>query len=139
MGRELQKITKITNESLQIPILEKSISEKRVAHRHTLALDAEVHFVEQDVEGMFRCRTQNVGLNGAFIPSSAIPIESDMEIDVIFTGKSCTSMNPGKYQIAAQVVYTSDLGAGLAFSKLDQEQLQEFRRFLFKAKVAARQ
>lgn len=139
MGRELQKITKISAQASQIPVLDNTVSEKRLEHRHTLVLDAEVYFAEQDVEGMFRCRTQNIGLSGAFIPSNAIPIESSMEIEVIFTGKASASMNPGKYQISARVVHISERGAGLVFSNLDNDQLQNFRRFLFKAKVAARQ
>lgn len=138
MGTELRKISKTNQQSLQIPVLEKPVSEKRGDHRHTLALDAEVYFTEQDVDGMFRCRTQNIGLNGVFLPSSAIPVESELEVDVILKGKSGTSVNPGEYRIAAQVVHTSDLGAGLVFKQLDPEQLQDFRRFLFKAKVAAR-
>jgi len=145
MGRELRKITKMNAESSRIPVLENRVSlgntasEKRTGHRHTLTLDAEVHFSEHDIEGMFRCRTQNIGLNGAFIPSSAIPIETSMKVKVILYGKASASMNPGKYQVSAQVAHITDKGAGLIFSKLDNEQLQNFRRFLFKAKVAARQ
>ncbi len=47
---------------------EKQNTEKREDHRHTLALDTEVHFSEQNVEGMFRCRTKDIGLHGAFLP-----------------------------------------------------------------------
>jgi hypothetical protein len=43
-----------------------------------------------------------------------------------------------KYRLQAQVVHTSDEGAGLVFKMLDREQLQDFRRFLFKAKMSAR-
>ena len=124
MGREIQ-IQKASHSA-----------EKRVDHRHTLALDTEVHYMEQNVEGMFRCRTTNIGLQGVFLPSKALPIDSTMDVELVFMARSDST--PGQYRLQAQVVRTTDKGAGLVFSKLDSEQQQDFRRFLFKAKVAAR-
>ena len=112
------------------------LSEKRVDFRHTLALDTEVHFHEQNIAGMFRCRTKNIGLNGTYIPSKAMVINSDMDVELVFVANSHST--PRQYRLKAQVVRSSDSGAGLVFPKLDNDQQQEFRRFLFRAKVAAR-
>ena len=110
--------------------------EKRVDFRHTLALETEVHFHEQNVAGMFRCRSKNIGLNGVYLPTSATPISSDMDVELVFLVNSLTT--PKRYRLKAQVVRSSDNGAGLAFPRLDNDQQQNFRRFLFCAKVAAR-
>ena len=115
---------------------EKQNTEKREDHRHTLALDTEVHFSEQNVEGMFRCRTKDIGLHGAFLPSKVMPIDSKTDVELVF--QAPTHPVPKQYRLQAQVVRTSDNGAGLVFSRLDHDQQQDFRRFLFKAKVAAR-
>ena len=111
-------------------------SEKRGDFRHTLALETEVHFHEQNIAGMFRCRTKNIGLNGAYLPSKAMPISSDMDVELVFVAHSHTT--PKRYRLKAQVVRSSDNGAGLVFPKLNSDQQQDFRRFLFRAKVAAR-
>ena len=116
--------------------MEKRNTEKRGDHRHTLALDTEVHFNEKNVEGMFRCRTKNIGLQGAFLPSKAIPITSDTNIELILMAG--THPVPKQYRLQAHVVRSSDEGTGLVFSELNNEQQLDFRRFLYKAKVAAR-
>lgn len=115
---------------------ESRLAEKRGDHRHTLALDTEVHFHEQNVAGMFRCRTKNIGLQGAFLPSKSMPIDSKMDVELVFLAR--TRSTPKQYRLQAQVVRTSDNGAGLIFPKLNNDQQQDFRRFLFRAKVAAR-
>ena len=142
MARELRKISCLSQEqeATQIPVFTKPVSEKREAHRHTLSLDAEVHYVEQEVEGMFRCRTQNIGLSGAFLPLIVLPVESGMFVEVVFKSKIKLKAHRHhrEYRIQAQVVHTSDAGAGLQFKVLDLEHLQDFQRFLFKAKMAAR-
>ncbi len=111
-------------------------TEKRGDFRHTLALETEVHFHEQNIAGMFRCRTKDIGLNGTYIPSKAMPISSDMDVELVFVAHSRTT--PKRYRLKAQVVRSSDSGAGLVFPKLNGDQQQDFRRFLFRAKVAAR-
>lgn len=112
------------------------LAEKRGDFRHTLALETEVHFHEQDIAGMFRCRTKNIGLNGAYIPSKAMPINSDMDVELVFVARS--HVTPKRYRLKAQVVRSTDHGAGLVFPKLSGDEQQDFRRFLFRAKVAAR-
>lgn len=115
---------------------EKKLAEKRGDFRHTLALDTEVHFHDQNIAGMFRCRTKNIGLNGAYLPSKAMPISSKMDVELVFLAHPHTT--PKQYRLKAQVVRSSDKGAGLFFPKLSNDQQQDFRRFLFRAKVAAR-
>jgi len=112
------------------------LSEKRVDFRHTLALETEVHFHEQNITGMFRCRTRNIGLNGTYIPTKATPINSAMVVELVFVANSHST--PRQYRLKAQVVRSTDDGAGMVFPKLNYDQQQEFRRFLFRAKVAAR-
>jgi hypothetical protein len=114
----------------------KQLAEKRVDFRHTLALETEVHFHEQNIAGMFRCRCKNIGLNGVYLPSKAMPISSDMDVELVFVANSHAT--PKEYRLKAQVVRSSDNGAGLVFPKLDKNQQNDFRRFLFRAKVAAR-
>jgi hypothetical protein len=112
------------------------MAEKRVDFRHTLALETEVHFHKRNIAGMFRCRCKNIGLNGVYLPSKAIPISSEMDVELVFVANSHTA--PKRYRLTAQVVRSSDSGAGLVFPKLNNDQQQDFRRFLFRAKVAAR-
>lgn len=111
--------------------------DKRVAHRHTLALDTEVHFHEQFVKGMFRCRTGNIGLNGAFLPSKDMPLTRKTDVELVF--HACARSQPKRYCMNAKVVRTSENGAALAFCLENEQQLKDFRRFLLKAKVANRQ
>jgi len=115
---------------------EEQQAEKRGDFRHTLALETEVHFHEQNIAGMFRCRTKNIGLNGTYLPSKAMPISSDMDVELVFVAHSHVA--PKRYRLKAQVVRSTDNGAGLVFPKLNSDQQQDFRRFLFRAKVAAR-
>jgi PilZ domain len=111
--------------------------DKRLDHRHTLELDTEVHFNEPHVKGMFRCRTSNIGLSGAFLPSDKMPITSKTDIELVF--HACTQPVPKQYAINAKVVRSAEDGAALVFCPKDEQQVQDFRRFLFEAKVAARQ
>ena len=113
-----------------------SAGDKRQAHRHTLVLDTEVHFHEQHVEGMFRCRTANIGLAGAFLPAENMPITGNTDIELVFHAQ--TRLKPKKYRMSAKVVRIAKDGTGIIFHPLDEKQMQDFRRFLFKAKVAAR-
>lgn len=112
-------------------------ADKRVAHRHTLALDTEVHFHEPFVKGVFRCRTSNIGLQGAFLPAENMPITSKTDVELVFYAR--TRSKPKHYCINAKVVRTAADGAALVFCPDDEKQVQDFRRFLFKAKVASRQ
>jgi hypothetical protein len=59
-----------------------------------------------------------------------------MDIELVFLVNSQTT--PKRYRLKAQVVRSSDNGAGLAFPELNNNQQQDFRRFLYLAKVAAR-
>ena len=108
--------------------------DKRRTHRHTLALDADVHFREPSVNGMFRCRTGNIGLNGVFLPSENMPITSETAVELVF--HSSSSATSSKYAINAKVVRNTADGAGLVFCPEDEQQVQGLRRFLLKAKVA---
>lgn len=110
-------------------------SNKRREHRHTLVLDTEVHFSEWMLEGMFRCHTENIGLGGAFLPAQNLPISEDTSVELVFHAQTKT---PTSYQLHAQVVRTSDGGAGLCFPQLERDQALAFRRFLLEAKIAAR-
>ena len=109
--------------------------DKRADHRHTLKLDTEVHFREQALKGMFRCSTSNVGLQGAFFPAKNLPINDKTEIDLVF--HAGVEPDSRQYQLCAKLVRLQDDGAALVFCPSDDKQIQDFRRFLFKAKVAA--
>lgn len=111
--------------------------EKRREHRHTLRLATEVHFNEQPLAGMFRCRTENIGLTGAFLPAHDLPLTPESDVELVL--HAVTKPVPQKYQIRAEVVRTAESGAGLRFADLDPEQQKQFRRFLLEAKIAARQ
>lgn len=119
------------------PPSQTQVEEKRLEHRHTLVLETEVHFHEQFVKGMFRCRTSNIGIDGVFLPSDKMPITRITNIELVF--RDSTKLRPKKYRIAAKVVRNSAEGAALVFCPKDEKQVQEFRRFLLKAKVANRQ
>jgi len=111
--------------------------DKRLTDRHTLVLDTEVHFREQYVKGMFRCRTGNIGLSGVFLPSKEMPIISKTDIELVFYVH--TRFDPDQYRINAKVVRIATEGAALVFCPEDEQQIPELRRFLLKAKVASRQ
>lgn len=114
----------------------KPLHEKRADHRHTLKLDTEVHFREQELDGMFRCCTSNIGLQGAFFPAKNLPITHKTEIDLVFHSR--TKPKAKQYRLCAKIVRLQDDGAAMVFYSQDEAQAQDFRRFLFKAKVAAR-
>lgn len=110
--------------------------DKRDDYRHSLALDTEVHFEELSIRAMFRCRTKNIGLQGVFLPSNSLPVYNRMNVELVIIAPAESEV--GNYCISASVVHSSDMGAGLVFSGLDDQQRREFRRFLLRAKVAAR-
>lgn len=110
--------------------------DKRSDHRHTLELDTEVHFRERSLKGMFRCCTSNIGLRGAFFTAKNLPITSNTEIDLVFHAR--TRPQPKCYRLCAKVVRLQDNGAALIFFPDNEDQVRDFRRFLLKAKVAAR-
>jgi hypothetical protein len=114
----------------------KQIQDKRTDHRHTLELDTEVHFRENSLNGMFRCRTSNIGLQGAFFPAQNLPITDNTEINLVFHAR--TRSRPKFYRLSAKLVRLQDNGAALVFCPDDEEQGRDFRRFLLKAKIAAR-
>lgn len=114
----------------------KSTGDKRSCHRHTLALETEIHFREQSLNGMFRCVTSNIGLLGAFLPAEHLPITSNTEIDVVLHAR--TRPQTKQYRLHAKLVRMQDDGAAVAFCPKNEDQIRDFRRFLLKAKVAAR-
>ncbi len=111
-------------------------TEKRSEYRHTLALDTEVHFREQFVEGMFRCHTRDIGLGGVFLPSDTLPIIKKTDIELVFLVQSQPLFQ--QHRVPAKVVRTSGEGAALSFSGLTEKQRKELRHFLLRAKVASR-
>jgi hypothetical protein len=115
---------------------DKKEQDKRKQHRHTLALDAEVHFREQGVKGMFRCHTRNIGLGGVFLSTKRAPIQGKTRIELVFFAR--THLTPLRHRLRARVVRTANDGVALGFPELDADQQQAFRRFLLRAKVAAR-
>ncbi len=108
--------------------------DKRRTHRHTLALDTDVHFHEPAVKGMFRCHTGNIGLNGVFLPSENMPITSKTDVELVFHANSRTQAS--RYSINARVIRNAADGAALVFCPENEQQIQGLRRFLLKAKVA---
>lgn len=108
----------------------------RAEHRHTLALEAEIHFQEQQLNGMFRCQTSNIGLSGAFLPSRHMPLTGFTDVEVVFRAPSRSRQQ--QYRLNAKVVRTGKRGAALRFEPSSDEQRQDFRRFLLHAKIAAR-
>jgi len=110
--------------------------EKRREHRHTLHLATEVHFKEPRLEGMFRCRTENIGLTGALLPADDLPLVQKADVELVF--QAVTKPVPTQYHVQAEVVRTGAGGAGLRFKPLDPQELKQFRRFLLEAKIAAR-
>ncbi len=112
------------------------VQDQRKAYRHTLVLDTEVHCHESSQQAMFRCRTENIGMGGVFLPASGMLLEKAVDVELVLHFPA-TPM-PIEYRIQAQVVRTSDAGAGLRFSPLNREHQRQFRRFLLEAKVAAR-
>lgn len=111
--------------------------EKRREHRHTLHLTTEVHFSDRPLEGMFRCRTKNIGLSGAFLPADDLPLAPKADVELVFHAE--TKHAPAQYHLHAEVVRTDSGGAGLRFTPIDPQELKQFRRFLLEAKIAARQ
>ena len=110
-----------------------TVGEKRADHRHTLQLESEIHFRERALKGMFRCSTSNVGLRGAFFMAENLPIVHQNEIDVVFHAKS----EPEHYRVCAKLVRLQEGGGAVVFCHASEDHKTEFRRFLFKAKVAA--
>jgi c-di-GMP-binding flagellar brake protein YcgR len=108
---------------------------KRREHRHTLALDTEVHFSEWMLEGMFRCQTENISLGGTYLPAQDLPISQETDVELIF---HAGTEERKSYHLRAEVVRTDDEGAGLRFPELDSQESLAFRRFLLEAKIAAR-
>jgi len=109
--------------------------EKRVDDRHPLELDTEVHFQEQFLTGMFRCRTSNIGLHGVYLPAKNLPINDKTSIDLVFLAR--THPEPQQFRLSAKLIRLEKEGAALSFSPTDEKQAQNFRRFLLHAKVAA--
>ena len=120
----------------------KSQHDKRSDFRHTLELDTEIHFREQALKGMFRCCTSNIGLQGAFFSAKNLPITDKTEIDLVFSARTKSSARTkpivNEYRLPAKLVRIQGDGAAVVFCTSDEGERQDFRRFLFKAKVAAR-
>lgn len=114
----------------------KRAEDLRGEHRHTLALDTEIHFQEQCVNGMFRCRSSNIGLSGAFFSSEHMPLKGKSEVEVVL--RAPTQASQKHYRLSAKVVRSSNTGAALSFASIGDAQRQDFRRFLLQAKIAAR-
>jgi hypothetical protein len=112
-------------------------ADKRLTHRHTLALETDVHFHEPSVNGMFRCHTSNIGLNGVFLPSKNMPITRKTDIELVFHVSNSVKSN--EYSIGAKVVRIETDGAALVFCPEDEQEIQDLRRFLLRAKIANRQ
>ncbi len=110
--------------------------DKRADHRHTLELDTEVHFQEQYLDGMFRCRTSNIGVHGVFLFAEDLPITQQTKVELVFFAR--TRPVPKHYRVCAKVVRVEDNGAALVFCPKNEKQVQNFRHFLLKAKIAAR-
>lgn len=110
--------------------------EQRKTDRHGLSLNTEVHYSETELHGMFRCRTQNIGLGGAFIAAAGLPLDSGTAVELVLNAEPAPSRDT--FRVQARVVRVTDDGVGLSFNDLSPEDSRVFRRFLLQAKVARR-
>jgi c-di-GMP-binding flagellar brake protein YcgR len=108
---------------------------ERTQHRHTLSLHMEVYRSAKDKEPLFKCRTRNIGLSGVNIRNRDKGIRKGSKVIVLLKA-DCRSVRK-EFPIEATVVWKSPTAIGMAFSAVNKREQQEFKRFLFEAKISS--
>ena len=110
-------------------------SHERTQDRHTLSLHMEVYRSAKDKEPLFKCRTRNIGFGGANIRNKDAGIRKGSRLKLLLKA-DCRSVRK-EFPIDAVVVWKSPTAIGLAFSEENKKEQQDFKRFLFEAKVTS--
>lgn len=105
----------------------------RAQHRHTLSLHMEVYRKASDEEPMFKCRTRNIGFGGTMIRNRGLKLRKGARLTLLLKAV-CRSVRK-QFEMDAKVIWKTPSAIGLEFSPIPVSRRQEFRRFLFEAKV----
>lgn len=108
---------------------------ERTQHRHTLSLHMEVYRNAKDKVPLFLCRTRNIGFGGVNIRNQEIGIQQGSKLKLLLKA-DCRSVRK-EFPLEATVVWKSPKAIGLAFSPVNKKEQQNFKRFLFEAKVSS--
>ena len=106
----------------------------RDQHRHTLSLHMEVFRGADDKEPMFKCRTRNISFGGVMIRNRGLKLRKGARLKLLLKA-TCRSVRK-QFPVDAKIVWKTSTAIGLEFSPAKETRLQDFRRFLFEAKVA---
>lgn len=106
---------------------------KRTQDRHTLSLHMEVYRSAKDKEPLFKCRTRNIGFGGLNIRNRDLSLRKGSKLKLLLKA-DCRSVRK-EFPMEATVVWKSPTAIGMAFSPVDRQEQQKFKRFLFEAKV----
>ncbi len=105
----------------------------RTQDRHTLSLHMEVYRKSGDKEPMFKCRTRNIGFGGTMIRNRGLKLRKGARLKLLLKA-SCRS-GLKQLEMDAKVLWKTPTAIGFEFYPTKLSKHQEFKRFLFEAKV----
>ena len=105
----------------------------RAQHRHTLSLHMEVFRKGGDKEPLFKCRTRNIGFGGTMIRNRGIKLRKGARLKILLKA-TCRSILK-QFEMEAKVLWKTPTAIGFEFYPTKLSKRQEFKRFLFEAKV----
>ncbi|MDH5784490.1 MAG: PilZ domain-containing protein [Chromatiales bacterium] len=110
--------------------------EQREQYRYSIGIHTEVYRKANDSEPLFVCKVKNIGLTGVNIPNKEDSLRKGNRITLRLITSGVRDRK--EFTLDAKVTWKSDTQFGLAFYPMDKEELNEFNKFLFIAKVALR-
>jgi hypothetical protein len=95
----------------------------------------EVYRKSGDKEPLFKCRTRNIGFGGTMIRNRGIKLRKGARLKILLKA-SCRS-GLKQLEMDAKVLWKTPTAIGFEFYPTKLSKHQEFKRFLFEAKVGS--
>lgn len=107
---------------------------ERAHDRHTLSLFMEVYQDAKDNEPLFKCRTNNISIDGLMIHNQGPTLQAGSKVKVVLKATCRSGLKV--FPIGAKIVWKTDEAIGMQFSHLNETEQRDFKRFLFESKAA---
>jgi hypothetical protein len=95
----------------------------------------EVYRKSGDKEPLFKCRTRNIGFGGTAIRNRGLQLRKGARLKILLKA-SCRS-GLKQLEMDAKVLWKTPTAIGFEFCPTKLSKHQEFKRFLFEAKVGS--
>lgn len=99
--------------------------DRRWSRRKALPIDVALYYSGL---GLLRCKIRDISMDGVFIETGRIVLSHATTLELVFTARA--PKHSGYRRLSAKIARVDDLGAGLAFTDIDEDSYHFLRELL---------